>query len=299
LSMTGKYDFAVLSVTDRHRDEKLNAGLIVFGNDFADVRIPKRLDKLRALSAAIDLDAMREDLLSLGQLDLDARSGVGREAKDRIRFIEMVTHFTISQPGTFEAHNSEAYEACLSRLQKLLIEPEVAVPKFVSKRTRLTTSFKSVLRGERILARKGEGLSAHRVVPNVQIAEGLAADFVLQNGAMHVFETVDASADDASLRKVVADIAVSALVIEQARMTFGETNTMARLVYEASVAVERQAQPSLMAAQHQGADLVNWASADDRRALISRLTTLAEPIPTKAQAAAAIHASTQHKFNLN
>lgn len=297
--MTGKYDFAILSVTDRHRDEKLNAGLIVFGTDFADVRIPKRLDKLRALSAAFDLEAMREDLLALGQLDRDARSDVGIDAKDRIQFMEMVTHFAISQPGTFEAHNSEAYETCLARLQKILIEPEVAAPKFVSKRSRLTTSFKAVLRGERILARKGEDLSAHRVVPNVQIAEGLAADFVLQNGAMHVFETVDASSDDVSLRKVVADIAVSALVLEQARMTFGENSTKARLVYEASASVESQAQPSLMAAQHQGAELINWASADDRRALISRLTTLAEPIPTKAQIAAAIHASTQHKFNLN
>jgi hypothetical protein len=297
--MTGKYEFAVLSVADPRRNEKLNAGLIVFGSDFADVRLPKRLDKLRAMSAALDIESLRDDLLSLKQLDAAARSGVGPTTHERIRYMELITSFCISNPGTFEAHNSDAYEACLARLQKLLIEPEVAPPRFVAKRTRLTSSFKAALRDERILARKGEGLTAHRVVSNVQIADGLAADFVLQNGAMHVFETVDASADDASLRKVVSDIAVSALVLEQARMTFGENSTKARLIYEASSAVERQAQPSLMAAQHQGAELVNWSSADDRRSLLSRLATLAEPIPTKAQVKAAFHASTQHRFHLN
>lgn len=297
--MTGKYEFAVLGVADRHRDEKLNAGLIVFGADFADVRLPKRLEKLRALSGALDIEALRSDLLSLKELDSTARSDVGTKPEDRVGFIKLMTSYSLSDLGTFEAHNSDAYERCLARLQKLLIEPEVMPPKFAPKRTRLTTSFKMALRSERILARRGEGLTAHRVVSNVQIADGLAADFVLQNGAMHVFETVDASSDDASLKKVVSDIAVSALVLEQARMTFGENSTKARLVYEASAMVERQAQPSLMAAQHQGAELVNWASMDDRRALISRLTVLAEPIPTKAQMKSSLHASTQHKFNLN
>ena len=182
----------------------------------------------------------------------------------------------------------------------LLVDPEAAPAKLVKKRTKLSTAFKAALRIERVLARKGESLSAHRVVSNVQIAEGLAADFVLKNGAMHIIETVDASSDEATLRKVVSDIAVSALVLEQARMTFGASNTKARLVYDASSIMERIALPSLEAAAHQGAELVNWASHDDRRALIVQISKLADPLPTRKEIKInSLHASTQSKFSLN
>ena len=297
--MTGTYEFAVLGITDRHRNEKLNAGLIVFGDDHLDVRLPKRLDRLRALSGALDLDALRDDLQSLSSIDAAARLEGRHSAKDRIQYLTLISRFEVSSPGTFVAVNAEAYEAGIERLQKFLIEPESPMPRLKMKRTKLTTSVKNALRKERILARKGEGLGAHRVVSNVQIAEGLSADFVLKNGAMHVFETVDASFEEISLRKVVTDIAVSALVLEQARMTFGENSTIARLVYDASSVIERHAEPSLLAAQHQGTELVNWASVDDRRSFLVQLTKLAEPLPSKAEIRAAVHASTQHKFKLN
>lgn len=297
--MAGTYEFAVLGISDRRRNEKLNAGLIVFGSDYVDVRLPKRLDRLRALSGALDIDAIREDLLSISVIDGYARQAGNHQVCDRIHYLTLASRFEISEPGTFHAVSGDAYEAALLRLQKLLLEPEIAPPKFSIKRTRLSASVKSALRKERILARKGEGLSAHRVVSNLQIADGLSADFVLKNGAMHVFETVDASSEEVSLRKVVADIAVSALVLEQARMTFGEDNTKSRLIYDASSNAEQHATPSLLAAQHQGAELINWASADDRRSFLVNLATLAEPVPTKAQVRAAVHASTKHRFKLN
>jgi hypothetical protein len=117
---------------------------------------------------------------------------------------------------------------------------------------------------------------------------------------MHVIETVDATSDHGSLRKTVADIAVSALVLEQARMTFGERETKAQLVYDASAAMEKLATPSLDAAAHQGAELINWASHDERRSFLVRMAQLAEPLPSKKEARlASVHASTQGRFKLN
>ena len=124
-------------------------------------------------------------------------------------------------------------------------------------------------RSERSASWQGrENLDSHRIISNYEIAEGLEADFLLKNGAMHVIETVDASDDHTSARKIVSDIAVSALVLEQARMTFGENAARSNLVYDASSTLERIATPSLDAAAHQGAVLVNWASGDDRRRYI-------------------------------
>jgi hypothetical protein len=136
----------------------------------------------------------------------------------------------------------------------------------------------------------------------VHIVEGLSADFVLKNGAMHVMETVDASGDEFAPRRIVSDIAVSALVLEQSRMTFGENGTTTRIIYEASAAAERIAMPSLSAAAHQGADLVNWASQDDRVRLMATLSTLAMPLegPRSRRAGVGnLHASTQQRLKLN
>ena len=61
-------------------------------------------------------------------------------------------------------------------------------------------------------------------------------------------------------------------------MKFGNSKTKARLVYNASPALEDVARPSLDAAANQGAELTNWASADDRHKFIYALTSLATPI---------------------
>lgn len=298
--MTGTFEYSVVRVEERHRGERLNAGIVVFRSDQIDVRLPRRLDRLRALSGALDVEQIRLDLIDLSQADIHARATASYSISERIRIISALTPFEFSEPGIFAAHNADSYEQSIARLMRLLVEPEAPIAKMVKKRTRLSSAFKAALRAERVLARKGEGLSAHRIVSNVQIADGLSADFVLKNGAMHVIETVDASSEDVSLRKVVSDIAVSALVLEQARMTFGQSSTKSKLVYDASASVEKQAQASLQAAAHQGVELVNWASLDDRNRLLVNLSGLAQPIPTKREERlAAIHASTQSRLSLN
>ncbi|TPG18514.1 hypothetical protein EAH87_10400 [Sphingomonas koreensis] len=115
---------------------------------------------------------------------------------------------------------------------------------------------------------------------------------------MHVIETVDAQGTDVSVRKLVADVAVSALVLEQARITFGEEQTNAKLVYSATSFNEGLAKPSLLAAEHQGAELINWSSLDDRTKLITEMAQLAHPLSDKRKAFP-VNSSLQHRFSLN
>jgi hypothetical protein len=117
---------------------------------------------------------------------------------------------------------------------------------------------------------------------------------------MHIIETVDASKPDSSLRKIISDIAVSALTIEQARIVFGSEETNGKLVYQASSATEIAATPALEAAEHQGIELINWASRDAQIKFITTISSLAVPRERKSDKKnLPIHASTQHKFNLN
>lgn len=121
--------------------------------------------------------------------------------------------------------------------------------------------------------------------------DGLVVDLVLRNGAYHVIETVDATGDEHVLRRTISEIAVSALVLERARMRFGEQSTRAKLVYSATPGLERVARPSLDAAEHQGAELVNWSSTDDRNRFVQMVSSLATPIEKKRKRYLVAHTS--------
>ncbi len=298
--MTRRHPYVVIKVADDVRGEALNAAIAVLEPGGAEVRLPRRLDKLRALSHALDLDAFKASLHRLPEIDqLILGQGVST-LEERLRRLQDFTGLSFSEPSWLDATTHDAYETAISGLLKHLVEPEPARVQPSRKRTRLLSVVRKAFRTERVLARKGENLDLHRIVSNYEIAEGLEADFLLQNGAMHVIETVDASDDHTSARKVVSDIAVSALVLEQARMTFGENATRSNLVYDASPTLERIATPSLYAAAHQGAVLVNWASGDDRRRLLAELASLATPLQsTKSGDADRITATTQGRLSLH
>lgn len=280
------------------RGERLNVGLAVFHEDGIDIRLPKRLDKLRAISAGLDLDGIRESLADLSDLDAYARGEGASSLADRIARINSLAPVELSSPGTFDPRSFGDYSVAIERLLHELVDPEPAPPKLVRKKSsRLLTSLKKIFRDEGVLARKGEDLSSHRLVANHLVAEGLSADLALQNGVMHIFETVDAFSDETPARKIISDIAISALVFEQARMRFGEQTT-SRLIYHASSTVERITSPALSAAEHQGAELINWDSFSDRQKLIGLVSNLATPFESRRRNPH-FHASSQHKFLIN
>jgi hypothetical protein len=117
---------------------------------------------------------------------------------------------------------------------------------------------------------------------------------------MHVIETVDATNPDVALRKIISDIAVSALTIEQARIVYGQSETNGRLVYNASSTAETAATPALEAAAHQGIELINWASDTDKTKFVHLISSLAVPFEIKkSKSNQGIHASLQPRFSLN
>lgn len=275
------YKFAIVRLApDTVRDERVNVGAIVFSDDNLDVRVSKKLDKIRAISAAVDVGALRELVENLRGLDEQIRA-VGSTFDARVKMLSRVGPVTLSPMGTFEANDAASYEARLEAILKSLVEPEPSARRTREKRSRLLTQVKDLFRRERVLAKKDETLEDHRIMPSFELDEGLVADFVLKNGSMHVVETVDASGDVESLSKAISAIAVSALVLERARMKYGKDETKARLVYSATASLERAAMPSLEAAHNQGAELTNWESLDDRMRFVHSLSSLATPAPRK------------------
>lgn len=285
--MAASYKFAIVRFAPNDaRGERLNVGVLVDNRGRFDVRLAKRLDKLRAVSAAVDPEELRQLFASTVEI-------AEREASDWEALLASRDGgpLAFSQPGTFVAADADAYEARIEGILAALVDPEPAPFRAREKRSRLLTQLKGVLRKERVLAQKGEDLASHRVVPQYLLDDGLIADLVLKNGAMHVVETVDVTGREDQARRAISEIGVSALVLERARMKFGGERTKTRLIFNASPGLERVAQPSLDAAAHQGAELVNWASQDDRERFIHTLTSLAEPLPKKARPRPSDHPS--------
>ncbi|WP_294358447.1 hypothetical protein [uncultured Sphingomonas sp.] len=280
------------------RDERLNVGLVVFAEGRVDARPARNLEKIKAISYAIDPSRIRESFNALTNFGSPGSLEEMSPPEDLIAELAFLTPFHFSALGQFEAHSHSSYEESVKAILGTLVEPEPAPIKRQVRRSKLLTSIKSALRQEGVLARRGEDLTAHRVVAGWPLAEGLSADLVLQNGAMHVFETIDADSTDVSKRKVISEIGISALVLEQARMLYGEASTKSRLVYTASASNETLLGPALHAAEHQGAQLVNWSSHDDRQSLLVAITKAATPIE-RSNKARPINASTQSQFKLN
>ena len=280
--MAPSYRFAIIRLApDDGRDERINVGIVVFNDGSLDVRAPAKLDKVRAISAAVDTTALRDLINSLADIDTRFRDAGVEDVEARLKAIGSVGPLVLSDVGSFVAENPSAYEDRLASIMKAMITAEPATMRVKEKRSKLLKQVKGMFRQERVLAKPDEDLSSHRIVSGFELDEGLVADLVLKNGALHVVETVDASGDEDSLRKAVSEVGIAALVLERARMRFGEENIKARLVYSASPLLERVAKPSLEAAANQGAELTNWASADERNKFVHSMTMLATPVPSK------------------
>ena len=297
--MVRSFRFAIVRLAPAGvREERVNIGAVIFADEDVDVRLPRRLDKARVISAAIDRGALQELADTIAMRDLDIRNSGIHDPEARTRAIGRIGPLTLSGLGTFTCSSEREYETRIASILQDIVEPEPAPRLTRSKRSRLVTQLKRALREERILAGRDEDLRSHRVVTGLSLADGLTADFALKNGAMHVIETVDVSHGDVTPRKAVSDIAVSALVLEQARINFGDDDTRTRLVYDASSTVENAARTCLDAAAHQGAELINWASTADRIKLITTISALAVPMETKRQKAKRLAGSDTPKLRL-
>jgi len=68
--MAHSYSFANIRLgTNDARDERLNVGLVVFQGEKLDVRVGRRVDKVRALSAGVEVATLRDLISNLVHID--------------------------------------------------------------------------------------------------------------------------------------------------------------------------------------------------------------------------------------
>lgn len=297
--MAHSYKFGIIRFASTPlRGEALNIGVLIETEAGLQVRYPARLERLRAISAALDLAAVEQDLRELPEL-MQRLNQTDLDSGSFAKALSSFSSFQLGQRGEINAATPELVELQLADLISRYIMPEPALLKPVKKRpTRLRKNIWNALRSEKILARPSEGLDSHRVVFQHKLSEGVIADFVLRNGAMHIVESVDVS-ENVSLNRALLDIAMSALTFEHARIEFPNQAVKPRLVYQASAEFERFISPSLYAAQHQGAEIINWNSQDQRNALLVQFSLLAQSLDEGKRHPSLFHSSTLPMKRIN
>lgn len=293
--MADSYRFWLLQFLSHDmRGEVLNVGLLFERDGTFEVRTGRKLDKLKAISAAIDASDVEAEIAELPDL-LN-----GCSADDVISCLQSVSFLAPTFKGEVASLSPDLNDYYFADLMARYVDPEPAPPKPVKKRpTRLRQEIRSALLSENILARPSEGLESHRVLYKHKLSEGVEADFVLKNGSLHVVESVDASSDKSTLQRSLYEIAMSALTFEHARINFGNNSVKPRLVYNASPQLETALEPSLYAARHQGAELVNWANGEAREAFLATLATLAESRDENKRTPDLFHASSLPRRQIN
>ena len=124
--MAHSYSFAIVRLgTDDARDERLNVGLVVFTGDKLDVRVGRRVDKVRALSAGIDIADLRDLVGNLAQLDEVLQKGQVWEISDRHEQLRAVGPVSLT-PACFVVENASDYEARVSSILQAMVYVEPA-----------------------------------------------------------------------------------------------------------------------------------------------------------------------------
>ncbi len=276
------------------RGEVLNVGLLIERDGVFSVCEGRKLDKVRAISAAIDPTDILDELSEIEKAVQDC------PMNDIETRLSSMTFLECKYQGSFDPGSEDLREHYVADLLRRYVDPEPAPPKPVRKKpTKLRQEMVQLFRSEKILAKPSEGLDSHRVLYKHRLAEGVEADFVLKNGSLHVVESIDASSSEVSLQRCLFEIGLSNLTFEHARIGFGNNSVKPRLVYQASSALEKALAPSLYAVERQGAELINWASQDSRMGFLDNFAALAESIDSQRNAPSLFHASALPSRKLN
>jgi hypothetical protein len=121
------FDYAVLRVVPRvEREEFLNAGVVVWclAQDYLAARVALDVDRLKALDAAADVEAIRAHLEAVPRIcagDPAAGPVARLPAKERFHWL-VAPRSTVLQTSPVHSGTTEAPDQALERLFRTLVE---------------------------------------------------------------------------------------------------------------------------------------------------------------------------------
>ncbi|MEQ8585314.1 MAG: DUF3037 domain-containing protein [Thalassobaculaceae bacterium] len=213
--MARSFDYVILmAIPNPRRGERVNVGVAVFLDDRVDIRLPQASFKIRALTGK-----NWDDRIESAEAALQESFRPGAPTAEILASFHMVEQLLVpSKVGYLVANSAEQYEERVDQILQSL----VALPKKerFTQKSRINTEIAAEFRRVKILARGNETIEDHKVVRNFVIdsKEGLAADFALRNGKVHVASTLDLRKQTAGL----GEAALKSIVLDKAQKKFSD-----------------------------------------------------------------------------
>jgi len=191
MSLTVPYHLLQI-VPDRLRGEAMNVGIALKTADGPDVRLRLLPNRLRALAPELGrivpqqyLDDLRAALARLPSADM--RWLWLRTAMGPLRVAEV--------EGKIFAADADDLDAQVQAILERMVLPQrpARAPRTTERRSRLLTQLTTWLRQQKLYSRNLPDIAKHQVVGGypISLEEEVFAELALQNGVLHVIESLD------------------------------------------------------------------------------------------------------------
>jgi hypothetical protein len=206
--------YGVLSHYPRpHRTEHVHIGIVCFIDEGLRVHLGEDLKKLRSIDPTVDLEAVRSWELGLPRLtrDMDAEAAAS--------FIRNFGQWTLSSSmGQFSYGSEEEYLVRVAHaLRNLVAAPQKSLRERYEV-SRLHVDLKIAFNSKGWL---GKDILKHEVVERHPLGPMTTAEFAMQNGHLHVIETLDLRTSNAYAKR--NDARSKALTLDMARKASGSS----------------------------------------------------------------------------
>lgn len=264
------YDFALLQfMPDAVRGETINAGVAVFTPNGVRVRLRLIPSRVRAIHPAFGSRDWADFAHGIEQRINDAGKRRLQEFVLRTAIAPLVP---VEGLGQIIAEDADQLEARINAiLDKFVSRPTAPTRRREPGATKLNADVRHWLRGAKLFSTNPADINNRRVVANypIEARASLFAEFALQNGAIHVIETLDLRGVDHLSRARIDAAAYKSVLLDQAKEASPEGQCIA-LVAADDYAVAR---PALTMIGKYADDVVAFEQPADRQRLTQFLAT--------------------------
>lgn len=263
---------------DMQRQEVVNVGVVIFGEDGPQVSMASNLGKLLALDPNFRIAQVYDQGRKL-QEALTALHRQGFQTEQAVEMFGVGGSISLSPTGML-ARAGRDLEAILSEIHRDLVSAPVQRRSYQPRASRLHTELRRVFQQAKILGSRPDDIRKHLVVPNFPIDPdvGLFAEFAIRNGQLHVTETVDFRTSTPAAKRQEAQ--AKTLLLLQARDRIGSTDLKRYVVV---TGVSSQVQSSLTLLGRYTEDLIVRESAQDWNRYVDAMHRASKPDPQQIQ----------------
>lgn len=262
------FDYFVLRLTpDPLRGESLNVGVVAFPDEGVKVFIRPDIRRIKAF---------HPDLLGLNweTVEADIQRQLEELAVRNLQefFIKTsLSPFTIdSKPGCASiSDDSTSDDAINAIFQRFVDTPTRSIPPVKAASKRMTSLLNGDLRrwfrSANVFSSNVSDIVKHRVVPNypVDIESSLFAEFALQNGALHILETLDLRGVAKLNKTHFGEAAMKSVILDQAKQLENSGRRIAIVAADDYGAVKS----AIHMVSEYSDDVIAYASDTDRQRL--------------------------------